>query len=86
MAETKVTEEHAEVEGFLSAFGEGVVLSLLCAQTNRGAEFDLPADTRTVQKKYVGACGATKIQVSAPVAVSASVESRTGIIGPLDRR
>ena len=67
MAETKVTEEHAEVEGFLSAFGEGVVLSLLWAQTNRGAEFDLPADTRTVQKKYVGACGATKIQVSDPV-------------------
>ena len=29
--------------------------------------------------------GATKIQVSAPVSVSATVESRTGIIGPVDQ-
>ena len=46
LSEAEIAKKKTQVEGFLSALGKSIVFRLLSAETNRGAQLNLPAARR----------------------------------------
>jgi len=75
LAETQIAEEEAQVQSFFSTLRQRVVLRLLRAQADCGAELHLPATGRAIEEKEICTCGFPVIKIGRPIAVCVAVQA-----------
>ena len=73
MSKPECMEEHAEIEGVISSFRQRVILRLLSAQADGGAELYFPTDAGAIEEEDVRACRASKVEIGSPIAVGVAV-------------